>query len=194
MTPSYAIREGGNGDIEGCVALAVLASPERNSSEWRDSLEGDLESPEHLLVVAEARGAIVGYGRARFFQPEPDAPADTGPLGYYLTGVFVAADARGRGIGTALTRTRLDWIGECADEAWFFANARNAASIELHKRLGFEEVSRRFSFPGLTFDGGEGILFRARLSTPDALAQKRPSCSAGAATAGSGSGSGAAAG
>jgi ribosomal protein S18 acetylase RimI-like enzyme len=157
------IREGGNGDIEDCVALAVLAAPERNSSEWRDSLERDLESPEHLLVVAEAGGAIVGYGRARLFRPGPDAPADTGPLGYYLTGVFVAPDRRHGGIGTALTRARLDWIGERADAAWFFANARNAASIELHRRFGFEEVSRRFSFPGLTFDGGEGILFRARL-------------------------------
>jgi ribosomal protein S18 acetylase RimI-like enzyme len=162
VTPSYAIREGG-GDIEGCVALAVLAAPERNSSEWRDSLERDLVSPEHLLVVAEARGAIVGYGRARSFQPGPDAPADTGPLGYYLTGVFVAPDRRHGGIGTALTRARLDWIGQRADTAWFFANARNAASIELHGRFGFEEVRRRFSFAGLTFDGGEGILFRARL-------------------------------
>ena len=97
------------------------------------------------------------------FRPGPDAPADTGPLGYYLTGVFVAPDRRHGGIGTALTQARLDWIGERADAAWFFANARNAASIELHRRFGFEEVSRRFSFPGLTFDGGEGILFRARL-------------------------------
>jgi L-amino acid N-acyltransferase YncA len=55
---------------------------------------------------------------------------------------------------------RLDWIRRRAAEAWFFANARNTASIALHRELGFEEVSRRFSFPGLTFDGGDGILFR----------------------------------
>jgi ribosomal protein S18 acetylase RimI-like enzyme len=107
----------------------------------------------------------VGYGRARLFEPAPDAPADTVPPGYYLTGLFVLPEQRGRGIGTALTRVRLDWIGERAADAWFFANARNTASIELHRRLGFEEVSRRFSFPGLTFEGGEGILFRLRLRT-----------------------------
>ena len=44
------------------------------------------------------------------------------------------------------------------------ANARNTASIELHERFGFEEITRRFSFPGLTFKGGEGILFRLRLN------------------------------
>jgi ribosomal protein S18 acetylase RimI-like enzyme len=158
-----AIREGVDADIERCVALAVLAAPERSSSEWRESLGRDVDSLEHLLVVGETAGAIVGYGRARLFEPAPDSPADTAPCGYYLTGVFVVPGERGAGLGTALTRARLDWIGELANEAWYFANARNTASIELHRRLGFEEISRRFSFPGLTFDGGEGILFRARL-------------------------------
>jgi hypothetical protein len=66
-----------------------------------------------------------------------------------------------------LTDKRLRWIGERAREAWFFANARNQASIDLHRRFGFEEVSRSFSFPGLAFDGGEGILFRVRLNEPE---------------------------
>ena len=123
----------------------------------------DVESLEHLLVVAETGGAIVGYGRARLFEPAPDAPADTVPRGYYLSGVFVVPEARGCGIGTALTQARLDWIGRRAAHAWFFANAHNTASIELHRPFGFEEISRRFSFPGLVFEGGEGILFSARL-------------------------------
>jgi hypothetical protein len=60
-------------------------------------------------------------------------------------------------------RARLRWISERADAAWFFANIRNTGSIELHHRFGFEEITRDFSFPGLAFQGGEGILFRARL-------------------------------
>ncbi len=163
MTPSYAVREGEGADIERCVALGLLAAPERSDGEWRDSFRRDLENLEHLLVVAEIERAIVGYGRARWFEPAPDAPADTVPRGYYLSGVFVVPDQRERGVGTALTQARLDWIRERATDAWFFANARNTTSIELHRRFGFEEISRRFSFPGLTFDGGEGILFRARL-------------------------------
>jgi ribosomal protein S18 acetylase RimI-like enzyme len=159
----YVIRSAEDADIEACVALACLAAPERSAAGWRGVLLREVEDPEHHLVVAEVGGAIVGYGRAGLFGTEPEAPADTAPRGYYLTGVFVHPDHRRGGIGAALTQTRLDWIGERADDAWFFANARNVASIDLHRRFGFEEVTRRFSFPGSTFHGGEGILFRLLL-------------------------------
>jgi len=165
VTSAWAIREAAAADVDRCAELGLLAAPERSRKEWSDALRLDVESAEHLLVLAESGGAIAGYGRARLFEPAADAPADTAPGGYYLTGLFVLPDHRGKGIGSALTRARLHWIGERATDAWFFANARNAVSIELHRRFGFEEVSRRFSFPGLTFEGGEGILFRLRLRT-----------------------------
>jgi ribosomal protein S18 acetylase RimI-like enzyme len=160
VTPSWVIREGHEADIEQCVALALVAAPERSQSDWRDSIARDIETREHHLVVAESRGGIIGYGRARLFEPEPQALSDTAPRGYYLTGVFVAPNERHAGVGAALTEARLDWISGRAADAWFFANARNAASIALHERFGFEAVTRHFFFPGLTFDGGEGILFR----------------------------------
>jgi ribosomal protein S18 acetylase RimI-like enzyme len=153
-------------DVERCLPLARLAAPERSIGDWRASLLRDVETPEHILVVAEIDDEIVGYGRARAFEPASDAPADTVPPGYYLTGVFVAPHRRGLGTGTALTQARLDWIADRAGEVWFFANARNTASIELHRPFGFEEAGRPFSFPGLTFEGGEGILFRLRLDPP----------------------------
>jgi hypothetical protein len=45
----------------------------------------------------------------------------------------------------------------------FATDAHNRASVELHRRAGFEEVTRRFSFPNAAFDGGYGILFRLRI-------------------------------
>jgi ribosomal protein S18 acetylase RimI-like enzyme len=166
MGLSYATRDAAATDVEQCATLARLAMPERSTGDWIDALRRDVETREHLLVVAECGSGIVGYGRAGWLEPAPDAPADSVPRGYYLTGVFVVPQQRGQGIGTALTQRRLAWIGERATDAWYFANARNTASIELHRRLGFEEVSRRFSFPGLVFEGGEGILFRRRLREP----------------------------
>lgn len=154
------IREARAADIEQCVSLALDVALVRSASDWRDALARDLGDDGHYLVVAERSGVIVGYGRARLFEPESGAPADTAPRGYYLTGIFIAAAERRAGIGSALTQARLDWIGGRAGDAWYFANARNAASIALHKRFGFEEITRSFSFPGLTFDGGNGILFR----------------------------------
>ena len=81
------------------------------------------------------------------FVPEPDAPTDIAPPGYYLMGLVVRPDHRRQGVGAALTRARIDWILKRADAAWYFANARNAASIALHEPFGFEEVMRSFFYP-----------------------------------------------
>ena len=146
-----------------CVALARLAHPQRSAADWREALRHDLSSSGRHLTVAESDGAIIGYGRAELFVPAADAPSDAAPRGYYLVGMFVRPDQRRLGVGTGLTRSRLAWIAEHDDEAWYFANSANAGSIELHRRLGFIEATRSFSYPGVTFDGGEGILFRATL-------------------------------
>jgi len=162
MAP-FVVRDAVADDLEPCVVLAQRASPERAADDWRHELETDLATSDQHLALAEADGAIVGYGRARLFVPAADAPADTAPRGYYLTGMYVRPDHRRLGAGTALIRARLAWIAERDSDAWYFANARNVGSIELHRRFGFQEVTRAFSFPGLAFDGDEGILFRARL-------------------------------
>jgi ribosomal protein S18 acetylase RimI-like enzyme len=165
VTLRCRIRDAAIGDVEACVSLAVLAAPERSATDWCASLLRDIQTPERQLVVADRDGEIVAYGRSRLFAPDTDAPPNTAPRGYYLTGLFVRADQRRTGIGAALTHERLDWIAERAPIAWFFSNARNTASIELHRQFGFEEVTRKFFFPGLAFEGGEGILFCARLKT-----------------------------
>ena len=87
-----------------------MAAPERDASEWSDALLRDIRDPEGHLVVADAGGTIVGYGRARLFEPAPDAPADTAPRGYYLTGIFVHPEQRRRGLGEILDQSpsRLD--------------------------------------------------------------------------------------
>jgi len=159
----FVVRDAEDFEVEACVALARLAAPEVSRTSWRKALGGDIENPERKLVVAEAEAGVVGYGRARLFEPGSDAPRDTAPRGYYLMGLFVRPDLRRAGVGAALTETRLRWISEGAEEAWFFANAHNSASIALHRGFGFEEVTRQFSFPGLAFEGGEGILFRLGL-------------------------------
>lgn len=116
-----------------------------------------------IVLVAEAGGAIVAYGSARRIGPSSATPADPAPPGWYLTGVVVEPAWRRRGIAARVTERRLAWLAERADVAHYFANARNLASIALHRRLGFEELAGGPIFGGLTFDGGEGVLFRADL-------------------------------
>lgn len=168
MTPTFLVRHARSDDVPSCTALALVAAPGSDASLWRASLLEDVESPDRLLVIAEYGTAVIGYGRVLLFVPERDAPPRIAPRGYYLMGVVVHPDYQRRGVGAKLTQARLDWISQHSDVAWYFANARNAASIALHASFGFEEVTRSFSYPRVDFEGGEGILFRLRFPGPSA--------------------------
>jgi ribosomal protein S18 acetylase RimI-like enzyme len=163
-------------------ALARLAVAERAGppADWQARFAADLADPDACLLLAQSGGQpggqsggqsggqpggqVAGYGRARRFAPPPDAPANVAPAGYYLTGLLVSPACRRLGIGEQLTRARMAWVATRATEVWFFANAANAASLRLHQRLGFREVTRDFTYPGVTFTGGVGVLCRALLT------------------------------
>jgi ribosomal protein S18 acetylase RimI-like enzyme len=159
------VWEAGPGDVDALVALA--AADGRDAAFMRRAFETDLRGSDRLLLLATANGELVGYGRCAHFEPGADAPPDVAPQGYYLGGVLVGSRWRRRGIAEALTRARMAWAFARAPEVWYFANARNAASLALHAKLGFVEVTRSFSYPGVSFDGGVGVLGRARRDEVD---------------------------
>ena len=66
-------------------------------------------------------------------------------------------------LGESLERAHR-FAREQGHRAYFVVNAANRASIDLHRELGFTEVTRDFDFPGITFTGGEGALFTANPS------------------------------
>ena len=162
MEQDFSVRDGRADDVGSCISLALMSSPGSDASIWQTKFIDDIEQHDRLLVVAECVGEVIGYGRAERFEPAADAPPDIAPPGYYLMGLVVHPDHRRRGVGAALTQARLDWMSNQADLGWYFANARNAASIALHASFAFEEVTRSFFFPRVDFDRGEGILFRRR--------------------------------
>src|SRR5690606_1120377 len=99
---------------------------------------------DFLLCVAELSGQIVGYARAVSYDPEAEHSArlPRSPGGWYLTGVVVNPDFRRRGIGHALTLFRMEWIRQRSDRVYYFVHPRNQASIDLHTRIGFQEIGR----------------------------------------------------
>ena len=120
-----------------------------------------------MVLVAEAGGEVIGFGRARHFDKESGSSEGKAPVGWYLTGVVVDPRFRRCGVGDRLTAERLKWISERSGSAYYFANSGNRVSIALHERFGFTEVARGPEFCGVTFTGGEGVLFELDLSHPE---------------------------
>lgn len=161
--PSPAtIREAATDDLAACAAMIVSRAGGDLDKRW-ERLAADLGKDDHHLLVAVVGHEVVGFGQVMPFVAPSGAPIDVAPDGYYLVGLVVAPAWRRRGIGERLTIARMAWVAQRADAVWFFANARNGATLDLHRRLGFVEVSRQFTVPGVTFEGGNGVLLRAQL-------------------------------
>ena len=120
---------------------------------------------QKLLLVAEQGAAVLAYGRMAYLPTSEIEGARNMPEGWYLTGVVVHADHRRLGIGHRLIRARLNLAAERTERVYYWTNAQNRVSIELHRPFGFREVTRDFAFPGQSFAGGVGILYVCDLST-----------------------------
>ena len=181
MTSPWATYGAGNAGepaLEGLVIRPAVAGDcsrvaaivrERDSvplTDARAHCERDLAGADRLLLVALVGEEMAGFARAARWQRPPRAPDNAAPAGWYLLGVVVRDRWRRHGVALELTRQRLAWISERADEAYYFTNARNRVSLDLHQQVGFVEVTRDFAFPDATFEEGEGILFRVDLSSP----------------------------
>lgn len=179
---------------EDCGAVARISVTREGQGDVQDvdrRCRAAMERADTVLLVAEAlverdatadpppSGAardpaprpVIGFGRAGLVDPDALVGARGVPPGWYLLGLVVVDDWRRRGVGLELTRRRLEVLAQRTEVAYYVANAANRASLDLHARLGFAELSRAFDWPGMSFEGGAGVLCRADLaSRPWALA------------------------
>jgi GNAT superfamily N-acetyltransferase len=94
-----------------------------------------IESAPDLTVVAVDGDRVLGTAKMGANRPGPGSHVSTASF-------MVAADARGRGVGTALCRFALDWAAERGYAGMQF-NAvveSNHSAVELYKRLGFDVI------------------------------------------------------
>lgn len=106
-----------------------------------------VETPPGLTVVAVDGDRVLGTAKMGTNRPGPGAHVSTASF-------MVAADARGRGVGTALCRYALAWARQRGYAGMQF-NAvveSNTTAVELYRRHGFEvigTVPRAFAHPTL---------------------------------------------
>lgn len=146
--------------VDDVPVLATLQAQARGGSvdEWAERIHRARCSEHSLVVTAKVSDEAVGYANVALL---PEHPVDHAPAGYYLTGVTVDPAWRRRGIGMLMTRWRMDWVWERDSAVWCFISARNPASLDLHRELGFRHVMTGASLQGIEFSGGEGWLLRA---------------------------------
>ncbi|MFA5120761.1 N-acetyltransferase family protein [Zavarzinia sp.] len=138
------IRDAGPGDVEGILAIYNDAVA-HSTAIWNETLvdaanraawlEARRLAGYPVLVAVDDGGAVLGYasfGDWRAFD------------GYRHTvehSVYVAADARGRGIGRALMIALIERARALGKHVMVAGiEAGNETSIALHKALGFEHA------------------------------------------------------
>lgn len=126
--------------------------------EWFDAHQRD----DYAIFVAEESssagpGRIIGWSALNKFHDR---------MGYRFTAensVYVAADQRGRGLGSRLLEPLIPAAKDRGVRAVIAAiDAANGASIRLHARFGFEKVGL-FRQVGYKFDRWLDVVYMERL-------------------------------
>ncbi|MER5702558.1 GNAT family N-acetyltransferase [Micromonospora sp. NPDC002296] len=134
-------------EIVGAVVRAEETFPYDPTMTAGQAYDMWVERPPGLTVVAVEGDRVLGTAKMGTNRPGPGSHVSTASF-------MVAADARGRGVGTALCRHALGWAHERGYAGMQF-NAvveTNRTAVELYRRHGFEVVGTvpgAFAHPGL---------------------------------------------
>lgn len=153
------------------VRLAALAdSPGAFGTTHAEASSWGPDEWTHQLItlatfVAVVDGRDVGIVRG--------LPVDSPAQSAYLISMWVAPDARGRGVGDALVDAVIEWAG-CQGLSSLFLDVRedNPHALSLYVRKGFRDTGQRFTMPPPQENVGEfQMVFRM---LPAATASKPP--------------------
>mgnify|MGYP001217422645 CR=1 FL=1 len=137
-TTSATVRPAGHADVRAMIDLQVAVAGEGawigrelplDLDERAAAFTAAIDDPDRLSLVAELHGTIVGQ-----------LGLDNDGMGHAGLGMFVAADARGRGVGSVLLADALTWarahpaIHKVTLQHW----PHNAAAHALYRRHGFQ--------------------------------------------------------
>ena len=111
----------------------ALARPEADYAEW-------IGSPENaMFVAADVDGSLVGMTVGA------PAPVDDRPRPAVLLAMWVAPEARGKGVGGALVQAVEDWArSEGYARIGLGVTTTNEPAIRLYERMGFVDLAQTY--------------------------------------------------
>ena len=119
--------------LETAATFETVAITEGERRRW---LGERLSNPRCPVVVAETNMRLAGFANASPFDPR--AAYETS----VKVSVFVAPDAQGQGVGAGLYAALFKALaGADLHRAYALIVAPNPASVALHQRFGFRQVS-----------------------------------------------------
>lgn len=132
----FRVRPAEEGDRRALAELFAAVAEERDGIAAEPPVDVDKRAASRDLertFVAETAGEIVG-----------ELLVIESGFGFGEIGMLVAADWRGRGIGTALVETAIDWArNRGLHKLTLSVFPHNEAAIALYRKCGFVEEGRR---------------------------------------------------
>jgi ribosomal protein S18 acetylase RimI-like enzyme len=145
---SVVVRDATEADLDTTVEL-IAAHRGGDLDEWRRLFTHALHDYKRHFVVALVGPRVIGFGHTKFVERDAgNIDEGTPPAGWYLSGVTVHPNYRRLGVGTALTRARLDRLRGKTDVVYYAAEPDNLATLALHALFGFSWAGRLVNVPG----------------------------------------------
>jgi RimJ/RimL family protein N-acetyltransferase len=148
---------------------------QRTLEEQLTSIRAHLDAPGNLKLLAEGMdGGVAGEGAAAIIGQLSFRCGERKKLAHHgHFGIAVDADWRGKGVGTALIRTLLDWAADhpTIEKVCLGVFETNTRARALYERLGFVAEGRQVRFfklgPGEYADDIQMCLFVKPGVAPD---------------------------
>ena len=152
MANDYIIRRMTMADVDGVAAVEAATFP----TPWsRDAFASEMRNVAARYLVAEKDGQVIGYAGAWIILDES-----------HITNIAVLKEARGQGIGRALTAGLLRYLANLgAAYATLEVRKSNEIAQNLYKSLGFIKLGVRKRYYE---DNGEDALIMVCDHMPEA--------------------------
>ena len=165
---SFSIAESKH--IEEIFELMFLRNPGMDKVNLLNRIEREVlelnNGVDYGIYVALLEDKVVGF--CRFFTSK-NTPREKikypHPDGMFCMGTIVHPDYRRKGIARYLSDKRFEVLKSLGcNEVYSLVALDNPTSIKMHNNFNYEEIERGPGFFIVSFDCGEGILFKKSLN------------------------------